>query len=356
MSDDSEKPDLRRWAVVGFKDETGLGRMAQDVRRVLGIGRQIVIPSERVDGLPAEGEDECIIRSTDSIEKLKRALEGLQGLILLERCAWHPELMAVSAQLNLATVCVPMWEWFRGDQLEFARCTLFACPTQFTLNVVRKYGFENSVYVQWALDLDALPKRSVKGQARIFIHNAGLIDHDDRKGTRDTIEAFKKVKRQDLRLIIRLQKEAPLPALDERIHLHVGNIKSHSSLYEEGDVAIQPSKMEGLGFMVLEPVCTGIPVITTDYPPMNEFVQQSEMRVQTKWFRRKAFPTQWVRQAHLKLPRRDDLTRKIEWCAERDMSVISSQNRQFGETEYSSEMVMKRWTATFAEALRRNHA
>ena len=47
-------------------------------------------------------------------------------------------------------------------------------------------------------------------------------------------------------------------------HMRTGNLKDPADLYKEGDAAIQPSRMEGLGFMVLEPVCCGMPVITTD--------------------------------------------------------------------------------------------
>ena len=163
--------------------------------------------------------------------------------------------------------------------------------------------------------------RSVAGPARIFVHNAGLVDPDDRKGTRDTIESFLRTRRKDIRLIVRIQKEAPLPEMDERIDVQVGNVQNHADLYRNVDVAIQPSKMEGIGFMILEAVCAGLPVITTDYPPMNEYVLQPELRVRTHWWKRKAFPTAWVNHAHLRLPRRADLVRCMEWCADQDMEL-----------------------------------
>ena len=30
--------DFSKWAIVGFNDDTGIGRMAQDIQKVLGIG------------------------------------------------------------------------------------------------------------------------------------------------------------------------------------------------------------------------------------------------------------------------------------------------------------------------------
>jgi glycosyltransferase involved in cell wall biosynthesis len=41
-------------------------------------------------------------------------------------------------------------------------------------------------------------------------------------------------------------------------------------LYDEGDVCVQPSHWEGLGLTLLECQAAGLPLITTDAPPMNE--------------------------------------------------------------------------------------
>ena len=43
-------------------------------------------------------------------------------------------------------------------------------------------------------------------------------------------------------------------------------------LYHLGRVAVQPSKLEGLGLTLVEAMAAGAPLITTDAPPMNEFV------------------------------------------------------------------------------------
>ena len=126
--------------------------------------------------------------------------------------------------------------------------------------------------------------------ARAFIHNAGLVNEDDRKGTRDSILAFRKVKRKDISLIVRMQKAVPLPELDERIKVQVGNLADPKELYATGEVAIQPSKLEGVGFMVIEPLCSGMPVITLDYPPMNEYVRMPELLVRRNGLKERVFP------------------------------------------------------------------
>lgn len=230
-------------------------------------------------------------------------------------------------------------------------CDLFACPTRFTVEVVESYGWRNACYVPWALDLRRFPARTVESRARLFIHNAGLVDRDDRKGTRDAIIAFKKVKGDDLRLIVRMQKEVLLPPLDNRIEVRVGNLARPEDLYTTGDVAIQPSKMEGIGFMVIEPVCSGIPVITINYPPMNEFVQQPEMLAKLKWFKRRAFAGGWVKHAHLRLAQISDLAKRIRWCTENDMSPISLANRRLAEATFDAVLLRRQWSEALAPLL-----
>ena len=48
------------------------------------------------------------------------------------------------------------------------------------------------------------------------------------------------------------------------------------ALYQESDVAILPSKWEGLGLTFLEAIGCGLPIITVDAPPMNEFVDYGD--------------------------------------------------------------------------------
>jgi len=343
--------DFNQWAVVAHNDDTGFGRQARDIRKVLSLGRHIVIPSERLTDRPLNPPDEVLLWGHDPEARVKEVLQGLQGIVFFERSGWNPDLIRCARELGVATVCVPNWEWFRGDDKNWDYCDLFACPNEMALKTVRSYGRTNSVLLPWCLDLDSLPALSIAGPARTFVHNAGLVDPDDRKATRDTIESFLRTRRKDIRLIVRLQKEAPLPEMDERIDVQVGNVELHADLYRNVDVAIQPSKMEGIGFMILEAVCAGLPVITTDYPPMNEYVLQPELRVRMHWWKRRAFPTAWVKHAHLRLPRKDDLVRCIEWCADHDMEHFSKQNRAWAKKIFSADHLRRQWSEAFGAHL-----
>ena len=350
MSSNATPLDVSKWAVVAHKDDSGFGRQAQDMRAVLGIDRQIVIPSERLWDKELRPPLEVLLKPDDPEERVREVLNGLQGIVFYERHSWHPKILQVARELGVRSICVPNWEWFNGDDQQWDLCDLLVTSSHFSLSVARKFGRRNSVCLPWTLDLNRFTPRNISGCARIFVHNAGIVDRDDRKGTRDTINAFKRVK-GDVSLIVRMQKETDLPKLDSRIDLRIGNLSDPAELYAEADVAIQPSKMEGNGFMVLEPVCSGMPVISLDYPPMNEFVRQPEMRVKKQWFKRKAFPTAWVKHAHLRLPDESDLVRKIEWCAGNDVGNVARDNRAWAESTFRRETLRDTWYAAMKATL-----
>lgn len=342
------KVDFRRWAVVAHKDDTGFGRMAADARRVLGLGYHFVIPSERLTDHPLDPADEFWLRPDAPLEVVRDLLRKVEGILFFERQTWHPRLLETARELGVATVCVPMWEWFKGAAPEWRYCDLFACPSRFSEEIVRSYGWRNAVVVPWALDFAKFPRRQVSGPAKFFVHNAGLVDHDDRKGTRDTIAAFSQVRDPAIRLLVRMQKPVPLSKLDPRIEIQVGNLANAADLYATGDAFIQPSKMEGLGFMVIEPAVCGLPVITTDHAPMNEFIQQPEMRCELRWFRRRAFATQWIKHAYLRLPRKRSLAERIAWAASHDLHAISAANAGWAAREFDPERLRSAWASALS--------
>ena len=338
--------DFSKWAVVGFKDDTGIGRMTRDIQKVLGVSKHFVAPSERMEGHPLDTERDFLLDEKLDIKSLAGKMQNLEGIFCIERLHWHPVLIPAAREAGLKVVCIPMWEWFRGTDGDWKDADLFLCPNEKAVQVLRSYGYQNSFFAPWPLDLETLPFREITGSAKTFVHNAGLIDHDDRKGTSCVVQAFSRVNNPEIRLILRLQQESSFePINDRRIDLRVGNLTNPADLYKEGDVAIQPSRMEGLGFMVLEPVCCGMPVITTDAPPMNEYVSQPEMLAKKAVFKQKSFAYKAasIKHAYLTSPKVSSLTKRIEWCSQNDLTEISRQNRHWALSRHDQSRVRPSW-------------
>ncbi|NLT72733.1 MAG: glycosyltransferase family 4 protein [Chloroflexi bacterium] len=111
----------------------------------------------------------------------------------------------------------------------------------------------------------------------VFFHSAGFGGVGLRKGTDLVVRAFTGVTGR-ARLTIHSQvpmahygETADLIRSDPRISFIERTVPA-PGLYHLGNVYVYPSRLEGIGLSVPEALSCGLPVITTDNPPMNEFV------------------------------------------------------------------------------------
>src|SRR5262245_61961077 len=146
--------DFSNWAVVGHKDDSGFGRQLADLKAILKIKKQIVIPSERLHDHTLDPNCEVLLDPTDSLEKVRQCLQGIEGIIFPERSDWHQSLLPTAASLGIKVICVPNWEWFRGKDKLWQHCDLFVCQSKFTEEVVQTYGWQNTVHIPVALDIE----------------------------------------------------------------------------------------------------------------------------------------------------------------------------------------------------------
>jgi glycosyltransferase involved in cell wall biosynthesis len=167
---------------------------------------------------------------------------------------------------------------------------LFACYDFLCCNTRRHYSaFEwhpQSVFIPWGTDIELFKPREMDGatpRSLTFFHSAGMSPR--RKGTDLLLEAAAGLEGQ-ARLVIHSQ--VPLSkALPDSVELAC-SLKSTGTLelveetvtapglYRLGDVYVYPSRLEGIGLTIAEALACGLPVITTDQPPMNEFVVHGE--------------------------------------------------------------------------------
>ena len=67
-------------------------------------------------------------------------------------------------------------------------------------------------------------------------------------------------------------------AREERLRIITKTVPA-PGLYHLGDVYVYPSRLDGIGLTVPEALACGLPVITCDQAPMNEFVNSSNGRL-----------------------------------------------------------------------------
>src|SRR4030042_2782776 len=167
-----------------------------------------------------------------------------------------------------------------------------------------------------------------------------------RKGTDATVRGFIKAG-VDAKLLIRTQTPIDqYKCYDEiksskNIEVFEGTVPDNVDLYAEGDVLIYCSKYDGQSLVAEEGMCAGMPVITTDAEPMNEYWPSSHpllVKVRDKVASGTINP-----RCLANLVDEDDLAKKIKWCYDNDMSEISANNRSIIEKEYSWNVLKPRW-------------
>ena len=139
--------------------------------------------------------------------------------------------------------------------------------------------------LNWPIDVADLPVRFIAGPAKIFVHNVGKFEVEDRKSSllySGRVSARKKSKC----FLGRAFPKSPYRIEDHRIQHLVSNLPNCHDLCREGDVLIQASKAEGIGLSVLEGIACGLPVLTTNCPPLDEYIRDSGALVSTHWGKR----------------------------------------------------------------------
>lgn len=163
---------------------------------------------------------------------------------------------------------------------------LFGCYDFLICNTKRHYSVfdwhPSCFYIPWGTDTSLFVPHThepvVPGMVTFF-HSGGVSP--DRKGTDILLDSFTQL-RGPCQLIIHAQRQLKeyFPQLRTMIEQLEGAGKlicyeetvAAPGLYTLGDVYVYPSKLDGIGLTIAEALASGLPVITSDYPPMNEFV------------------------------------------------------------------------------------
>lgn len=137
-------------------------------------------------------------------------------------------------------------------------------------------------YVPWGTDVELFKPVSsdpVSPGEVTFFQSCGFSPL--RKGTDFVIQAFSRLEGpaklilhtqrdfsdslpDEVGLIEELQKKGRLEVIKKTV--------SAPGLYHLGDIYLAPSRLEGIGLPAAEALACGLPLITVDNPPMNEFI------------------------------------------------------------------------------------
>jgi glycosyltransferase involved in cell wall biosynthesis len=164
---------------------------------------------------------------------------------------------------------------------DFDTYDFLLCNTKRHYSVFRNH--RRAFFIQWGTDVNLFkpslfyPERN-RSDTIVFFHSSGWEGKRLRKGTDLLVKAFQEVKGK-ARLIIHSQ--VPLEDYGDIVNMirkdtrieFIWKTVPAPGLYHMGDVFVYPSKLEGIGLCIPEALACGLPVITTDNAPMNEFIE-----------------------------------------------------------------------------------
>jgi glycosyltransferase involved in cell wall biosynthesis len=268
--------------LVGYDGPTGLGYQNEEMARSFDIDRWL-IPVHSIDAPRTRPRVKCRVdRVPGNADQatIRRWMAGLDWIVFIERPFLH-HLAATARSLGVFIALVANWEWM-SPHLDWLRLVdLVICPTNFTYNYVidfrKRFGFGwHVVRIPWPVAAERFPFRQRQSCERFLFVNGwggpratrldGSKTPHRRKGMDVMVEAMWMAPR--LNFLLYSQK-GDVPKLPSNVELQVAP-SDHRRLYDHGDVCVQPSHLEGLGLQLLECQAAGMPLITTDAPPMNE--------------------------------------------------------------------------------------
>jgi glycosyltransferase involved in cell wall biosynthesis/predicted SAM-dependent methyltransferase len=209
-------------------------------------------------------------------------LRELDVAIFLERL--HPRIFRECRRHGVRTVVIAHLDFLPADRAELEAglrdVDLVVFHNEQGASVLRGLGFDRCVSIPPGLDW---PVRRAPGSPDgcTFYLNVGVGGVENRRNVPLVIQTMNALlpRYPEARLVLKMLPQARkhlagLGRLHERIEVVEERLPAAGmlELQARADVSLFPSRVEGVGYPLLESLQLGVPVVATDAPPMNEFV------------------------------------------------------------------------------------
>ena len=211
--------------------------------------------------------------------ELGEFLAGLDWLLFFEHPG-HPDVVALRASAGVRIACVPMWEWLDEFSPWLPHVDLMIAPTRSCYTLLHRWrerlGLRWDVeYLPWPIDVERFPFRPrVECRTFLFVNGAGGNSSSTvpvRAATAGRGQGSSPRRRgSHLKFPCWSARRPPSCLRFRNTSMCARRGGRFPDLYSDGDVCVQPSRWEGLGLPLLECQASGLPLLATDAPPMNE--------------------------------------------------------------------------------------
>lgn len=206
--------------------------------------------------------EQIICENYPTLEQIDLFLKDIDVVLAFET-PYNWNIFSMAKERGIKTVLIPMYEW--TEEKPPIEPDLYLCPSLMERDIYKFYP-TRSEYIQNPIDRK-LFKFKQREKANTFVFNNGHGGVGGRNGIVALLQAIPLVK-SDVKFIIHSQ--VPIPEItDPRVTVKLGDTKTRTELYEEGDVLLFPRMFGALSLPTWEALSCGIPVLSTDIYPFN---------------------------------------------------------------------------------------
>lgn len=314
---------MSRTGSIVYATKSGLGILARLLYQSKIIDKVFIAPHPKFESHPEWYNKEDVALSH------KELLESVDTLFLIEAPLPNPfdwSVVQLAKSMGKRVVLMPMYESTPRTHLVFMDKII--CPSMLDLEYYEDY---DSCFIPVPSPNDVEWK--LRERANVFVHNAGHGGIYSRNGTAEIIKALPLIKSKDIKIIIRVQPDAPEETVsmiesssDPRLVVEKRHVP-FKELWSTGDVFLFPEKFNGLSLPLQEAHTAGMLVMAGDRSPINTWLPKEPLIPVSGYFNTEL---PWIGiQVRNAIMTPEDIAATIDKWAGKDITEFSKKGLQW---------------------------
>jgi len=259
--------------LVARCDVGGLGRLSYDFwKNIHEISKELIVLSGRFDNPMLYPKGVICSMGRPTLEEIDEFLQDI-NLVLIMETPYNWNVVSEAKKRGIKTVIMPNYEW--SEPKSMVEPDLYLCPSKLDYDTYK----EPKKFLPIPVNRDDFPFK-LRTKAETFVFNNGGGGTGGRNGYEELKKVIPLVK-SDVKFLIRSQVIVD-PINDPRVTMEVMN-KKPEALYSEGDVFLFPHKFDGLSLPIQEALSSGMPVLSTNFYPHNDYMPKEWFFEPKKW-------------------------------------------------------------------------